>query len=70
MKVVCMFFLLLLLALPPAQAGEIHGRVLYQQGGAVPAARVAVEREDGQFRREVRARSVWQVLEAEGRKTP
>ncbi len=35
MKVVCFVFLLLLFAVPLAQAGEIHGRVLNQNGGAV-----------------------------------
>ena len=40
-----------------AQAGEIRGRVLNQQGVAVPAARVSVEREDGQFRRQARTKS-------------
>ena len=53
-------FLLLFIALPPAQAGEIHGRVLNQDGGAVPAARVTVESEDGRFYRDVRARTVLQ----------
>ena len=57
MKVVCLFFLLLLFAVPLAQAGEIHGRVLDQDGGAVPTARVVVESEDGQFHREVRAKA-------------
>ena len=63
MKVVCLFFLLLFIALPLAQAGEIHGRVLNQDGDAVPAARVTVEREDGQFHHEVRAEAggVYQI---------
>ncbi|MCH7979342.1 MAG: hypothetical protein IH935_10250 [Acidobacteria bacterium] len=34
MKVVCLFFLLLFMALPLAQAGEIYGRVLHQDGDA------------------------------------
>ncbi|MCZ6490463.1 MAG: carboxypeptidase-like regulatory domain-containing protein, partial [Acidobacteria bacterium] len=56
-------FLLLFMALSLAQAGEIHGRVLNQDGDAVPAARVTVEREDGQFHHEVRAEAggVYQI---------
>ena len=57
MKVVCLLFLFLFFALPPARAGEIHGRILNQEGGAVSTARVAVEREDGQFHQEVRTRT-------------
>lgn len=57
MKVVCLFFLFFFFALPPVQAGEIHGRVLNQEDGAVSTARVVVEREDGQFHHEVRTRT-------------
>ena len=57
MKVVCLLFLFFFFALSPVQAGEIHGRVLNQEDGAVSMARVVVEREDGQFHHEVRTRT-------------